>query len=390
MHAARSQEKTPLFIHLASSSFVAPAFSSFSLSLLSRRIGRSTRLDVERKRKRDKERENAEVLAVQRRSYSSHTLSQASPVQLAASASSSRSGSVADASQNRRLIDPVFDRPSAFSWSSTCVPRRRQRTYPADGTRGCRTCCVQSWFQPGHPDRPENVPRGRARRARENRWRESAFSRFAGVGQVGRFAHDPPPISCSPPTVRRSTVRTRARVPDSGLESAGSGSWHHAGATDIQAISIFVDGKQFPTFLSAGKSRSRRDHTTCQSGIIQPKINYPKPRINHRTIQLSLECVSWKRACKSRIVWPSALSDGPFYSNCREFGARLLKGTSEGRGFSERRITLSLPPLWVCDRRERSRVATLEVIGRGADERSSDLQLVVTLNEPEEEEKAAS
>jgi len=53
----------------------------------------------------------------------------------------------------------------------------------------------------------------------ESRRRESAFSRFAGVGQVGRFALDPPPISCSPPlapaTVRRSTVNTctRSRLP---------------------------------------------------------------------------------------------------------------------------------------------------------------------------------
>lgn len=166
----RSQEKTFLFsfypsIPLATSSFLLSLCpcalhlaSPFSFFLLSRRnISCFARLDVERKRKRGIKRENAEVVAAQRRSYSSRILSQASPVQLVASASSSCSGSQCKS-------EPSGGRSSLWSavWpfrgpARACQDITNAHRYPVDRTRGCRTCCVQSWFQPGHPDRRERA-----------------------------------------------------------------------------------------------------------------------------------------------------------------------------------------------------------------------------------------
>jgi len=157
-----------------------------------------------------------EVPAARRRSYLSHALSQASPVQSVELLWK----------RSRCKSEPPGDRSGL--WSAVClfvIQHVRAKTSPthADGTGGAE------WDRDFGRDIPTGRRlRGRARRARENRRRESAFSRFAGVGQVGRFALDPPPISCSPPlasaTVQQSTVDTCAR---SRLESAGSDSWHY-------------------------------------------------------------------------------------------------------------------------------------------------------------------
>lgn len=114
--------------------------------------------------------------------------------------------------------------------------------------------------------------RGRARRAKENWRRESTFSRFAGVGQVGRFALDLPPISCSPPlapaTVRQSTVDTcaRSRLP---IRISRQRQLTLHGAAEVQA-SILVE--QFLTFLSADKSCSRGTTRPVNQGLSSPEL----------------------------------------------------------------------------------------------------------------------
>jgi len=79
----------------------------------------------------------------------SHILSQASPVQL-----------VASASQNRRVVDPVFDRPSGLF----VVQHVRAKTSPTHtdtpptvpGGVG-RAVCNCDFSIPGHPDRRERA-----------------------------------------------------------------------------------------------------------------------------------------------------------------------------------------------------------------------------------------
>jgi len=102
----------------------------------------------------------------------------------------------------------------------------------------------------------------------ESRRRESAFSRFAGVGQVGRFALDPPPISCSPPlapaTVRRSTVNTctRSRLP---TRISRQRQLILYVLLNVQAPN-FANGEQFLTFLPTVKLCSRGTTRSVNQG----------------------------------------------------------------------------------------------------------------------------
>lgn len=185
----------PCALHLA---------SPLLLFLLSRRnsnIGCSIRLDEESlERKREIKKENAETPAARRRSFAL-VMHLVKPAQFGLSSCSGR------------VVGPAFDRLSAFSWSSTCAPRYRRR-YQGGLDVPCAIVILAGTPRQENTSRLSRRLRGRARRAKENWRRESTFSQFAGVGQVGRFALDPPPISCSPlapATVRQSTVDTCAR-----------------------------------------------------------------------------------------------------------------------------------------------------------------------------------